>query len=894
MKRQINLHKQGGVRLLPNNLISLIKWPKRLLRRQSRVKLLAISLLFTFIIFASLFLYGVYWYFAHDLPDLTKITGYRPHLTTEVYSIDGKLIAEFGGERRTLIPYEEIPKHVRQSFMAVEDKRFFEHKGVDLRRILGALLKNVEEGEIVQGGSTITQQVVKNLALSSERSLSRKIKEAILAYRMEKNLSKEEILYIYLNHIYFGDGTYGIEAACRDYFGKSARDINNAEAAFLAAIPKAPTYYSPREHYGRVKSRQELILKIMEDGAVITKEQRRKAEEFQIKIIPKKNLNLEIAPYFVELVRQYIEARFGTKALIDGGYTVFTTLDVDLSLKGAWALRRGILDLESREGRPIVIGHLNNRKEIDKFRKSQKLDSIDQGESYRAVVTSVTKINASGVFTSLVGIGGHQGVLGFAVSFPLGVVIEGQQQNAFSTRYAPLNTYERTSLVPFELKVGDIIRVKVDDEDSRGVYYVSIDLTTESQGALLSMDTKSGYINTIVGGFDFTRSKFNRATQALRQPGSAFKPIIYAAAIDKGYTETTIVSDTPFTAKDWSPQNYDGSFLGEIPMREALAKSRNLASVRIIMDINPHYAASYAKKFGFASNLSPYPALALGSSDVTLLDMVKAFNVFATGGKLIKPRFILRIYDREGKLVEDNTVLQSREELGKAERERKRMEIIKQIAANSNNPEIYKAKFIRTESKEDSEQKSVTEFVTVDEFLRILRSGDFSQLNLSSNMGERVISAETAFIMTNMLQDVIKEGTGHKAVELFSLAPIAGKTGTANDFTDAWFIGFSPSVITGVWVGKDDHRPIGEGEVGSTAALPIWIDFMRDALRRFSNGDFTVPEGIQFVSTPYGYIPYKADSIPNEVKVEGGVERNEYHEERKNPSESEIDFLIRH
>lgn len=893
MKRRINLHKQGGVRLLFGNLITLIKWPNRPLRWQSIVKLLATSL-FTLTIFSFLFLYCLYWYFAHDLPDLTKITGYRPRLTTEVYSIDGKLVAEFGGERRTLIPYEEIPTYVRQSFMAVEDKRFFEHKGVDLRRILGALIKDVEEGGIVQGGSTITQQVVKNLALSSERSISRKIKEAILAYRMERNLSKEEILYIYLNHIYFGDGAYGIEAASRNYFGKSARDINLAEATFLAAIPKAPTYYSPREHFRRAKGRQELILKIMEDGGFITKQQGKKAEEYQIKIVPKRNLNLEVAPYFVELVRQYMEARFGTKALIDGGYTVFTTLDVDLSLAGEWALRRGILGLEARQARPIIIGHLNNRKEIDKFRKSQKIENINKRESYRAIVTSVTKSDSSSVFTSVVGIGGYRGVLRFAISSPLGMAVEGLQQNTFSRKYAPLNGYGRISLIPFALKVGDIVRVKIEDEESNGVYYVSIDFTTESQGALLSMDTKSGYINAIVGGFDFSGSQFNRATQALRQPGSAFKPIVYAAAIDKGYTETTIVSDTPVTTNDWSPQNYDGLFLGEIPMREALAKSRNLASVRIIMDINPSYAASYAKRFGFASNLSPYPSLVLGGSDVMLLDMVKAFDVFATGGKLVKPRFILRIYDRDGKLVEDNTVLQSEEEWEKAEREKKRMEIIKQIVASSNDAEKNEAELVKTERRENDGQKPDTEFLTADEFLKILRSGDFSRLDLSSNVGEQIISPETAFIMVNMLQAVIKEGTGQRALELSSLASVAGKTGTANNFTDAWFIGFSPRVITGVWVGKDDHKPIGEGEVGSSTALPIWIDFMREALGRFPSGNFVVPDGIQFVSTPYGYIPYKADLIPDEVKMEEGMGRNESHEGQNNPSESEIDFLIRH
>ena len=877
-----------------SSLGSLLEREINLYKRERANKSLAVALIISITIIAVLSLpCGIYWYFAHDLPDLTKVTGYKPRLTTEVYSSDGKLIGEFGSEQRELIPYREIPPYVRNAFISAEDKRFFEHGGVDPRRILGALLKDVEEGEIVQGGSTITQQVVKNLVLSPERSISRKIKEAILAYRMEKNLSKEEILYIYLNHIYFGDGTYGIEAASRDYFGRSARDINIAEAAFLAAIPKAPRDYDPREHFRRVKRRQEIILKMMEEDGFITEGQRKKAEEYPIKIVPKRNINIEVAPYFVELVRQYIEARFGTKALIDGGYRIFTTLDVDSSLKGAWSLRRGILDLEAREGRPIVTGHLNNRKEIDRFRESQKVESIDKGKSYRAVVMSVTRSGPPGVFTSIVGIGNRQCVLRFAVSSPFGTAIDGLQQNALFKRYAPLNGYEGINLIPFELKIGDIVRVKAEDEDSRGVHYASIDFSTESQGALLSMDTNSGYISAIVGGFDFSSSQFNRATQALRQPGSSFKPIVYAAAIDKGYTETTIVSDTPITTKDWSPQNYDGAFLGEIPMREALAKSRNLASVRIIMDINPRYAASYARRFGFTSNLSPYPALALGGSDVTLLEMVKAFDVFATGGKLVKPRFILRIYDRDGRLVEDNTVLQSKEEWEKAEREKKRMEIIKQIAASTRDTEINESEFIKTGSGDDNKQKSDTEFLTADEFLKVLRSGDFPRLNLSSNMGEQVISPETAFIMVNMLQAVIAEGTGRKALELSSLAPIAGKTGTANDFTDAWFIGFSPRVITGVWVGKDDHKPIGEGEVGSSTALPIWIDFMRDALERFPSGNFMVPDGIQFVSTPYGYIPYKSTSVPDEVKI-GDAGRNESKGGQNNPSESEIDFLIRH
>jgi penicillin-binding protein 1A len=860
--------------------------------KQNRAEIIAtvLVILIAFIIIVLLSTLGTYWYFSHDLPDLTKITGYKPALTTEVYSSDGKLVGEFGTERRRLIAYEEIPEHVRNAFIAVEDRRFFEHKGVDLRRVMGAFLKNVEEGEIVQGGSTITQQVVKNLVLSPERSVSRKIKEAILAYRMEKNLSKEEILYIYLNHIYLGDGTYGIEAASKNYFSKSARDLNIAEAAFLAGLPKAPGYYYPREHFARARSRQELALKIMLDEGFITNEQKEQAEKYPIKIVPKRNINLAVAPYFIELVRQYIENRFGTKALLEGGYTVFTTLDTDLSLRAGWALKRGILALEAREGRKIVIGHLNNQKAIDNFGKSQKIDNLEKKQSYQAVVTGVTKDNLSNIFTVLVRIGKYQGKMRFVVSSPLGIAVENLQRNTIFKKYAPLNGYDGVNLLPFELKVGDIVRARVENEE-KDVYCLSIDMMPESQGALLAMDTNSGYINTIIGGFDFPDTQFNRATQALRQPGSSFKPIVYAAAIDKGYTETTIVNDTPIVIKDWAPQNYDDAFLGEIPMRQALAKSRNLASVRILMDINPYYAVDYAKKFGFISHLNPYPTLALGGSDVTLLEMIKAFDVFATGGKLVKPKFILRIYDRDGKIVEDNTVLLSKEEFEKAERERKRMEILEQIAYSKNDIDDNTEREFTEEKLTQEDLNRNKDSLTPQEFLKLLRSGNFTQFDSSTNRGEQVISPETAYIMINMLQAVIKEGTGQRAIELSSLAPIAGKTGTANDFTDAWFIGFSPRIIAGVWVGNDNHKPIGKGEVGSSAALPIWMDFMNEALRKFPGGDFKVPMGVQFVSTPYGFIPYKVSSMPRGGE---GVGRNNGKPEEENPAGSEIDFLIRH
>jgi penicillin-binding protein 1A len=868
MKLEINLYKESRIRSL----------------------VLAFSII---IIIISLFTYGTYWYFTHDLPDLTKITGYRPYLATDIYSSDGQLIGEFGTERRRLIPYEEVPPHVRNAFIAVEDKRFFEHKGLDLKRIVGALLKNIKEGEIVQGGSTITQQVVKNLVLSPERSIRRKIKEAILAYRMEKNLSKEEILYIYFNHIYFGDGTYGIEAASRGYFGKSATEINLAEAAFLAALPKAPAYYYPREHFDRAKERQELILNIMEEEGFTNKEETAQAKDYKIKLVPRRNINLEVAPYFIELVRQYIKGKYGSKALIEGGYTVFTTLDVDLSLAGTWALKRGILELESRQGNPFVIKHLNNQKEIDAYQRSQNINSLEKDKSYQGVILDIKKDN-SNTFTATIGVGNHVGNLKFIVSSPLRKTVQGPENTLSNNKYPRFYRYDEAGLLPYELLIGDIVRVKVLKQEKDN-YIMSLDFIPESQGALLAMDVSSGEIKAMIGGFDFVDSQFNRVTQALRQPGSSFKPIVYAAAIDKGYTETTFVYDTPVSLKDWVPQNYDGNYLGEISMRAALAKSRNLASVRIIMDINPSYAVRYAKKLGFISHLSPYPALALGGSDVRLIEMVKAFNVFASGGRLIEPKFILRIYDRDGRLIEEGTTWKyvSKEEAEKAEREQKRLDILNQIARSIGRSIFTK----QSGSKEDSstennlDDNAKNEFLTPKEYLKLLQTGDSKRLT-SSKIGEQVISPETAYIMTDMLQAVIKEGTGRGAIELNSLAPVAGKTGTTNDFTDAWFIGFSPKIIAGVWIGRDNHKSIGEGEVGGKAALPIWADFMKDALSKYQSGNFKIPGRIQFVSTPYGFIPYRFDSVPE--RVDSGDTGNNITEETTSTSGSEIDFLIRH
>jgi penicillin-binding protein 1A len=879
-------------------------------RNKPRIKLYFL-LFFTFVVLPLLSLYVVYWYYIYDLPDLTKITGYEPPLINEIYASDGRLIAEFAIQKRKLIPYEQIPDHVKEAFLAIEDKRFFHHGGVDVMRIIAALITNIKEGEIVQGASTITQQVTKNLVLSPEKSISRKIKEAILAYRMENNLSKEEIFYIYLNHIYLADGTYGVEAASNNYFGKSARDINIAEAAFIAGLPKRPEYYSPRKHFDRAIRRQRLVLKMMEEDNFITKKQRQEAEAYKINIMPKGNMVIDVAPYFVELVRQHVEEMVGAKAFRKGGYKIFTTIDTDQSLAAQWALRRGILDIESRRGHSLVIKNLSNKDSINKFRLAQKPDNIQEGHTYEAVLIGQSNVeNLEAVYKAEVGIGNKRGIFEYAVSAPLGSPVKGLKSD-LSENFAPINGYGDISLMPFKLKVGDVMKVKVNDSKD-GVYKVSLDAVPKVQGALMAMDV-SGNVTALVGGYDFLDSQFNRVTQALRQPGSSFKPFVYATAIAKGYTETSVVYDMPVAIKDWAPKNYDGEYLGPMILRKALARSRNMATVRVLLDISPRRVVEYAKRFGFESHLYPYPSLALGGSDVTLFELVRAYNVFASGGKLVEPRLILRVYDRNGRMIEDNVSgkVLSTDEIEREDREQKRIRILERIAksigstfrSRSDDDEDYlKEEDVTNKDFNNRDEALTYSYLSPQDFLKGLRSKSISLS--ASNPAKQAISPETAFIVTDLLEAVINEGTGRSASDLSSIAPVAGKTGTTNEFTDAWFIGFSPRITAGVWVGKDNHTSLGKGEAGSRAALPIWKDFMQTVLNKIPGGEFEVPEGIRFASTPYGNIPYTSDSLIRETVTDVAESKNDYIQssysgnasdaKKKVNDEVDIDFLFRH
>ena len=602
---------------------------------------------------------GSYVYFGHDLPSIENLKNYKPPAVTKIYSEDGEAIGEFFTEKREVVSLDRIPNHLIQAFVAGEDARFFQHKGLDYWAILRAFLRNIFSGEIVQGGSTITQQVVKSLLLSPEKSFIRKIREAILAFKIEKYLSKEEILYLYLNQIFLGHGAYGVAVAAETYFGKPVEELNLAESALLAGLPQAPSKYSPYHHPDQAKRRQTYILGRMVEVGMIPYGESMKALQAPLLYRNKQTSFMEKAPYFVEYVRRHIEERYGREALLKNGFQVYTTLDLNFQSVAQEAVESGLKEIEKRH------------------------------------------------------------------------------------KYSSGNGSPRP------------------------------------EGGLICFDLETGYVKTMVGGRDYRRSQFNRTTQAQRQTGSAFKPIVYASALDKGYTPVSVVIDAPivfeFGNKRWKPKNFNEKYWGPTTLRNALTHSINIVTVKIAQDIGVEYIRGYAKNLGISSPLHENLSMALGSSSISLYELTKAYAVFPHQGKRFKPIFIKKILDRDGNLLEENLPLDFPGEL---------------------------------------------------------------------NQEEQVISPQTAYLMTHLLQDVVESGTGWRARTLGR--PAAGKTGTTDQFLDAWFIGYTPELITGVWVGFDEERSLGENETGARAASPIWVQFMSKVLKDKSVKDFEVPEGIEF------------------------------------------------
>ncbi len=744
-----------------------------------------------------------------DLPDIESLDHYRPPLASSVYARDGRPIGEFFDQRRRLVRLDEIPRHVVLAFVSGEDDAFFEHSGVDIRSIVRAAYVNFTAGEIEQGASTITQQLVKSLLLTPERRYDRKLKEMVLARRIEQHLDKDEILTLYLNQIYFGSGAWGIGEAARTYFGKLVGELSLSEGALLAGLPKAPSRFSPNVNPGRADERRRYVLGRMRALGHIDEATWRDAVERPPVITgPPHAEDFVTAAWFTEEVRRALFDRLGGDAVLRGGLHIETTLDLDLQRAGEQALRDGLSALDRRQG---WKGPLRQSRDVEAVvRELGEENGITADPEPAARVLAPGTI-VLGVVTA-VDDGAKRARVAVAPGVSGFVYLE-------DTQWARRRNFQQVSVPRSRLSqvfsVGDVARFRVaEPAPSEGEaeaasqsapalaraprtqpkaepMRLTLDQTPEVEGALFAIDVATEEVIAIVGGYDAARSHFDRAVQARRQPGSAFKPFIYAAALQHGFTAATIVNDAqvvyvdPVTAEVWKPQNYDRRFRGQLPMREALARSLNNVAVRILLDVGIPSVIDIVRRCGIRSPIDPYPSLALGTSPVTLLELTSAYAVFAAGGQRVQPTFIRRVVDRDGQVLLENVPLESPPVPGGA-----------------------------PPPPADSEQQ--------------------------------VIEPALAFLMTDLLRAPVDHpgGTAGKARVLGR--PLAGKTGTTNDQGDAWFVGFSADVAAGVWVGFDERQVLGAKETGGRAALPVWIEFMKAAHADRPVQDFPVPKGVSY------------------------------------------------
>ena len=696
---------------------------------------------------------GLYYWAQEDLPGFTKLSDYSPALATTVRARDGRILGYFYREKRFLIPLSMMSPATVKAFLAAEDSGFYQHEGVDLPGIFRAAVKNFVAGSIVQGGSTITQQVIKSMLLTPERSYERKLKEIILAYRLEKYLTKDEILTIYLNQIYLGAKAYGVEAAAREYFGVSASQLTTAQAALLAGLPKAPSRYSPYGNPERARERQLYVLSRLRDLGWIDRAEYEAAVEEPLEYGAQEDPSWKIGPYYLEEVRRQLVERYGEDMVYAGGLQVRTAMDMDHQVVADQALRAGLVETSKRHGwqgpvRTIAPdGH-------EEFLRGQRVGEPGPGEWLQVLVTDV---NAS---AAKVRFGPQSGVV------PVASMAWARKPNP---KLAPEEA-GKVSDARKVLKAGDVVWASVVEKTANAPWKLALEQEPKVEGALVSMNPRTGEVLALCGGYDFFRSQFNRATQALRQPGSAFKPIVYSAALDNGFTAASIVLDAPIVYQDgsgqtWKPENFEGIFYGPTLLRTALVKSRNLVTIRVAQQVGIDKIIERGKALGLTGIMEPNLSLALGSGQFTPLNMCQAYSAFPRGGTSIKPRLVESVASPWGEQLFSAT-----EELSEA------------------------------------------------------------------------MSPETAYIVSNLLQQVVQSGTGVRAKVLGR--PVAGKTGTTNDEQDAWFMGFSPYLLTGVWVGYDQIRPMGKFETGARAALPIWIDYRAKVEPNYPVEDFQVPPGI--------------------------------------------------
>ena len=677
---------------------------------------------------------GLLLVYSTDLPKVDQLERYRPGAITELYDDQGRIVGSFALQRRVVAAYEDYPRVLQDALLSVEDKDFEKHSGINFWRIYGAAYRDIVAGGKIQGGSTLTMQLSRNLFLTPDRTFHRKIQEMLLAIQIERRFTKPQIFTLYANQIYLGHGVYGFEAASQFYFGKPAKRLTLDEAALLAGLPKSPSYYSPITHPDRALKRRNLVINsLLEDGKIMA-QQAAAARDQPIRLEVAHDPD-SLAPYFVEEIRRYLEGKYGSDQVHEGGLKVYTSLDMDLQRAANRAVFDGLAAYERRHGwRGRLQNVLTGDVTLANYQHPD-WDSDPEVNSYvHALVVAVSPASATIRF------------------------------GRYSATLAPADAAWTRRKLPDILKPGDIAYVKILSLAAEGRARISLEEDSGAQGALVAIDNATGEIKAMVGGRDFNLSKFNRATQALRQVGSSFKPYVYTAAIDRGATPDDTILDAPVTfptlsGPPYEPHNYDEKFEGTITLRRALAQSRNIPALKLADSLGIKTVIDYAHRFGLTSNIPPYLPVALGAVEVTPIEQTSAFSVFPSDGVHITPRYITKVTDYEGRTLEENF------------------------------PDV-----------------------------------------------KDVVSARTARIMTAMLREVVLHGTAIAASTL--KYPLAGKTGTTNNFTDAWFVGFSPSLTCGVWIGYDEKKFLGAKESGARAALPIWMDFMRVALAGKDPGEF--------------------------------------------------------
>ncbi|WP_408098230.1 penicillin-binding protein 1A [Peredibacter sp. HCB2-198] len=826
---------------------------------------------------------GLFFYISMDLPQINSLKDYNPPMNSRIYSKDGEVLLDIGTETREVVAFDKIPKRVVGAFLAAEDDNFYNHEGIDYYGILRAFIVNMKEGRLVQGGSTITQQVAKSFLLTKERTISRKVKDLLLARKIEQKFSKDEILFLYLNQVYLGGGYYGVKAAFKGYFDKDLNQATPAEAALVAGLLVAPGRYSPYVNPQYAKVRQSYVLKRMFETKKITEEEYQAALKEDIKMRIRRTNDVK-GGHFTDWIRQEVMRSVGTEEFLTNGFKVVTTLDWSLQAKAEKAVRDRVKELDKRQGFKGPIKQLASDEEIKAFLVDQRKSILREQSSFFTYTTEGKNIfefhedddslektfsyyeeekeKLNERFKNLVEIGNsqndpflkflqldktYQGVVLAVDDLKRTILVEiagtkviipesgfdwaherkfGEEPHWFQPQKTPSKILKRGAVVlvnivdksvPFDQLIHADFFKKYKDSSLRALLTkqkfirASLDQDPEVEGALIALNTHTGEIVTLVGGVDFKKSQFNRVIQSSRQPGSAFKPFIYAAGLENGYTPSSILMDSPQAlggvddSLSWKPRNYDGEFKGPMTFRSALEVSRNIPTVRLVQDLGVNKIHEFVNRFHIQAQIPKDMSLSLGSFGISLAELTKGYAVFPNGGKAVRLRHITSIKDRTGKSYP----------------------IPPADAAWP--PEVEKPKLEPLPTPEVAEGETP-----------MAPQGNPFQQNLSS---VQVYDPRLAYVMTNLLRGVAIYGTAASAGKALG-HNIGGKTGTTNNYVDALFVGFSETLAVGAWAGFDDNRPLGYGETGTRAALPIWIDYMSSAIPKYGSPDFPVPDGI--------------------------------------------------